>query len=79
MGLLRFLRAGRSAPQTEQSVNSLEEAYEILGLEEDATKKDVQAAYKKLMQKVHPDQDGSEWMAAKLNQARDLVLKHLKS
>lgn len=55
-----------------------EEALEILGLKEGASPKDVKDSYKKLMTKVHPDHEGSEWMAAKLNQARDLLLEKSK-
>lgn len=51
------------------------EAYEILGLEDGANDKEIKDAYKKLMKKVHPDSEGSEWMAAKLNEAKDLLLK----
>lgn len=51
------------------------EAFEVLGLKEGASDDDIKSAYKKLMKKVHPDQDGSEWMSAKLNQAKDLLLK----
>ncbi len=53
---------------------SRKEAFEILNLGEDASKQDIKDAYKRLMQKVHPDNQGSDWMAAKLNQARDLLL-----
>ena len=56
-------------------INSRAEALEILGLEDGASEEDIKKAYKKLMQKVHPDHEGSEWMAAKLNQARDLLLE----
>lgn len=52
-----------------------EEAFEILGLKEGASNEEIKASYKKLMKKVHPDQEGSEWMAAKLNQAKDILLK----
>lgn len=51
------------------------EALNILGLSEDAGESDIQEAYKRLMMKVHPDQQGSEWMASKLNAARDYLLK----
>ncbi len=51
------------------------DALEILGLKESASEKDIQSAYKKLMQKLHPDNEGSDWMAAKLNAARDMLLK----
>ncbi len=51
------------------------EALEILGLSEPANAEAIEDAYKRLMMKVHPDQQGSDWMAAKLNEARDLLLK----
>lgn len=51
------------------------EALEILGLTEGATPEAIDEAYKRLMLKVHPDQQGSDWMATKLNEARDLLLK----
>jgi len=62
-------------PSGDVAVNTREEALDILGLEDSADEKEIKAAYKKLMQKVHPDHEGSEWMAAKLNQAKDLLLK----
>lgn len=52
-----------------------DEALEILGLPATATPEDIEEAYKRLMMKVHPDLQGSDWMAAKLNEARDLLLK----
>ncbi len=51
------------------------EALEVLGLPEGAKKEEVLSAYKRLIRKVHPDQEGSKWLAAKLNEARDVLLK----
>jgi hypothetical protein len=51
------------------------EALAILGLAEGADEDSIHEAYKRLMMKIHPDQQGSEWMAAKLNAARDYLLK----
>jgi hypothetical protein len=64
-----------TAPQSPSDVMSEKEALEVLGLAAGATKDQITEAYKKLMQKVHPDAEGSDWMAAKLNQARDTLLK----
>lgn len=51
------------------------EALEVLGLKDPVTAEDIESAYKRLMMKVHPDQQGSAWMATKLNAARDFLLK----
>ena len=51
------------------------EALEVLGLDEGAQEKEIKDAYTKLMKKVHPDQEGSKWMAAKLNQAKETLLR----
>lgn len=51
------------------------EALDILGLSGEPSEAEIKAAYKRLMKKVHPDTQGSEWMAAKLNDAKDYLLK----
>lgn len=70
--------AQSSAAPPKDTPLTREDALEILGLEGGASDIEIKAAYKKLMQKIHPDHEGSEWMAAKLNQARDFLLKEDK-
>ena len=50
------------------------EALAVLGLNENASDADVTAAHRKLMQKLHPDRGGNDYLAAKLNQAKDALL-----
>ena len=51
------------------------EAYEVLGLSPDASQEQIQAAYRRLMQRLHPDHGGSAYLAARLNQARTILLR----
>ena len=53
---------------------SEKEAYEILGLEADAPKDDIIKAHKRLMQRLHPDRGGSDYLAAKINAAKDKLI-----
>jgi len=71
----RFFKAKPSGASAKDSAMTRDEACEILGVAKDATNVQIKEAYKKLMKKMHPDQEGSEWMAQKLNAAKDLLLK----
>jgi curved DNA-binding protein CbpA len=50
------------------------EACSILGVSEDATPAEIQAAYTRLMRLAHPDKGGTSGLAAQLNAARDRLL-----
>ena len=49
-------------------------ALEILGLEEPITQEDVIKAHRQLMQKLHPDRGGSDYLAKKINLAKDFLV-----
>ena len=72
-GKFRKGNTGNTASTGQQKMTR-SEALEVLGLEEGASKTDVNEAYKRLMAQVHPDKGGSDWMAAKLNAARKTLL-----
>jgi predicted lipid-binding transport protein (Tim44 family) len=60
--------------QTNNSTMSQEEALDILGLKPGATREDIISAHKRMMQKVHPDRGGSDYLAAQLNKAKKTLL-----
>lgn len=51
-----------------------QEAYQVLGLEAGASAADVRKAHRRLMQRVHPDLGGSSFLAARINEAKDVLL-----
>ena len=54
---------------------SRREAAAVLGVTEDATREIVIAAHRRLMQRMHPDRGGSDYLAAKINDAKEALLK----
>lgn len=64
---------GRRASASPGSM-SREEALAVLGLKTGASADDIKAAHKRLMKEFHPDRGGSDYLAAKINTAKDVLL-----
>ena len=65
---------GARQPAPRSGAMSRAEAYAVLGLRPGASEAEICAAHKRLMRAVHPDGGGSDWVAARVNQARDVLL-----
>ena len=68
-------RGRRTRPSAPLGRMARKEALEVLGLTEGASDSDVRAAYVRLMRTAHPDGGGTDWLAARVNQARDVLLR----
>ena len=65
----------RTANRAASDQSARAEALAILGLDEGSTEEEVVAAHRSLIQKLHPDRGGNDFLAAKINQAKDILLK----
>jgi hypothetical protein len=72
--LAQTARPAKAASQAEHQGMSLQEARAILGVDETAGRSEIEAAYRRLMRRAHPDHGGSTGLATQLNAARDRLL-----
>ncbi|MBX2807113.1 MAG: hypothetical protein KTR20_00645 [Cellvibrionaceae bacterium] len=87
--VLPFLNAWRNKrgqAQQQQQKNQqqptapmdLEQALKIFGLKNVSSKAEIAQRHRELMQKNHPDRGGSDYLAAQINAAKDILINHLK-
>ena len=68
------INLGGQRPNRSEGSMTREEAYDVLGLCPGASEADIRDAHRRLMRGAHPDTGGSDWLAARINQARDVLL-----
>lgn len=67
--------AGGVGPKRRSGTISEDEAYEILGLKKGAARQDIARAHRDLMKKLHPDHGGTTDLAARVNEAKDVLMR----
>ena len=73
VGKQREGKSGSRRPAGKPSMDR-QEALEVLGLKGNPTVTEIKEAHHKLIRKIHPDQGGSDYLAMKINDARDVLL-----
>jgi len=64
----------QNPPPAGKQTMSTDEAMEVLGLKPGYSKEDVIKAHRRMMQKMHPDRGGSDFLAAQINKAKNTLL-----
>lgn len=67
--------SGGAGPARRTGSISEDEAYEILGLKKGAARQDIARAHRDLMKKLHPDHGGTTDLAARVNEAKDVLMR----
>jgi DnaJ domain len=66
---------GGKSQESKSTAMTPDEALAVLGLKKGASPDDIRSVHRKLMKDFHPDKGGSDYLAAKINQAKDVLLQ----
>lgn len=66
-----------AGPAVSDGELTVTQAYEILGVAQGSDREAIRDAHRRLMQRVHPDRGGSDYLAARINEAKSVLLAHL--
>jgi hypothetical protein len=72
--LPRLLIKANKPPPVTSSQMSRSEALEVLGLSATASDSEIAQEYRRLIKQLHPDRGGSKYLAARVNEARRVLL-----
>jgi len=70
-------RRASAAPPASTADMTVEEAYDVLGLQPGADVAAVREAHRRLIKHLHTDQGGTDYLASKINRARDVLLRQI--
>lgn len=74
-GVFKETKSASSKTGNKNISMTTKQACEILDVDENASKKEIEDAYKRLMKKNHPDIGGSKYFATELNKAKEVLLR----
>jgi len=77
LGAASFSGQHQSSGDADSSALSASQAAQILGVKADADRTQIVAAHRRLIQRLHPDRGGSDYLAAQINQAKQVLLDAL--
>lgn len=70
-------QGGNTDSPSRNATMSISDAYAVLGLAEGCSRDDIVGAHRKLIGRVHPDKGGGDWLAAKVNEAKAVLLERI--